>query len=175
MTTHDPHLLTLRTLAAPLLESPHPLGRLNELTLSAQGAAVCGHILVDLLEEHDLAIGDYNLVIAPEGDAALAAAMIHAAGGRGLDLDAALFLPAQSPASAITNSDGQPRFSGSPLAGRKAVLLANSALADGEEILAAASECGTEIVGCASLLPDEAARAFAAAAGIAYCSPALGG
>ena len=164
MTTHDPHLLTLRGLAAPLLESPNPLARLNELTLSAQGAAVCGHILIDLLEEHDLAIGDYDLVIAPAGDAALAAAMIHAAGGRGLDLDA----------SEVSNSDGQPRFSGSPLAGHKSVLLANSALADGEEILAAASEYGTEIVGCASLLPDEAARTFAASAGIAYCSPALG-
>lgn len=173
MTTHDPHLLTLRALAAPLLESPNPLGRLNELTLSAQGAAVCGHILIDLLEEHDLAIGDYDLVIAPAGDAALAAAMIHAAGGRGLDLDAALFLPTQGSASEVSNSDGQPRFSGSPLAGRKAILLANSALADGEEIRAAASEFGTEIVGCASLLPDEATRAFAASAGIAYCSPAL--
>ena len=173
MTTHDPHLLTLRALAAPLLESPNPLGRLNELTLSAQGAAVCGHILIDLLEEHDLAIGDYDLVIAPAGDAALAAAMIHAAGGRGLDLDAALFLPTQGSASEVSNSDGQPRFSGSPLAGRKAILLANSALADGEEIRAAASEYGTEIVGCTSLLPDEAARAFAASAGIAYCSPAL--
>ena len=174
MTTHDPHLLTLRALAAPLLESPNPLGRLNELTLSAQGAAVCGHILIDLLEEHDLAIGDYDLVIAPAGDAALAAAMIHAAGGRGLDLDAALFLPTQGSASEVSNSDGQPRFSGSPLAGRKAILLANSALADGEEIRAAASECGTEIVGCTSLLPDEAARTFAASAGIVYCSPALG-
>ena len=173
MTTHDPHLLTLRALAAPLLESPNPLGRLNELTLSAQGAAVCGHILIDLLEEHDLAIGDYDLVIAPAGDAALAAAMIHAAGGRGLDLDAALFLPTQGSASEVSNSDGQPRFSGSPLTGRKAILLANSALADGEEIRAAASEYGTEIVGCTSLLPDEAARAFAASAGIAYCSPAL--
>ena len=173
MTTHDPHLLALRTLAAPLLESPNPLGRLNELTLSAQGAAVCGHILIDLLEEHDLAIGDYDLVIAPAGDAALAAAMIHAAGGRGLDLDAALFLPTQGSASEVSNSDGQPRFSGSPLAGRKAILLANSALADGEEIRASASECGTEIVGCASLLPDEATRAFAASAGIACCSPAL--
>lgn len=174
MTTHDPHLLTLRALAAPLLESPNPLSRLNELTLSAQGAAVCGHILIDLLEEHDLAIGDYDLVIAPAGDAALAAAMIHAAGGRGLDLDAALFLPAQGSASEVSSSDGQPRFSGSPLAGHKAVLLANSALANGEEIRAAASEYGTEMVGCASLLPDEAARAFAASAGIAYCSPALG-
>lgn len=173
MTTHDPHLLTLRALAAPLLESPNPLGRLNELTLSAQGAAVCGHILIDLLEEHDLAIGDYDLVIAPEGDAALAAAMIHAAGGRGLDLDATLFLPAHASASEVSNSEGQPRFSGSPLAGRKAILLANSALADGEDILAAATECGAEIVGCASLLPDEAARDFAASAGIAYCSPAL--
>jgi|GEM_PF-358318 orotate phosphoribosyltransferase len=173
-TQHDPHLLTLRGLAAPLLESPNPLARLNELTLSAQGAAVCGHILIDLLEEHDLAIGDYDLVIAPEGDAALAAAMIHAAGGRGLDLDAALFLPAQGSASEMSNSEGNPRFSGSPLAGRTAVLLANSALADGEDILAAATECGAQIVGCASLLPDEAARAFAAAAGIVYCSPALG-
>ena len=169
MTTHDPHLLTLRGLAAPLLESPNPLARLNELTLSAQGAAVCGHILIDLLEEHDLAIGDYDLVIAPEGDAALAAAMIHAAGGRGLDLDAVLFLPAQGPASAINTAEGERRFSG-----RTAVLLANSALADGEDILAAATECGAQIVGCASLLPDEAARAFAASAGIAYCSPALG-
>lgn len=174
MTTHDPHLLTLRGLAALLLESPNPLARLNELTLSAQGAAVCGHILIDLLEEHDLAIGDYDLVIAPEGDAALAAAMIHAAGGRGLDLDATLFLPAQGPASAINNAEGERRFSGSPLSGRKAVLLANSTLANGEEILAAATECGAQIVGCASLLPDEAARAFADSAGIAYCSPALG-
>jgi len=150
MTTHDPHLLTLRRLAAPLLESPNPLTRLNELTLSAQGAAVCGHILIDLLEEHDLAIGDYDLVIAPEGDAALAAAMIHAAGGRGLDLDAALFLPARGSASEMSSSEGQPRFSGSSLAGHKAVLLANSALANGEDILAAATECGAQIVGCAS-------------------------
>ena len=174
MTTHDPHLLTLRGLAAPLLEAPNPLARLNELTLSAQGAAVCGHILIDLLEAHDLAIGDYDLVIAPEGDAALAAAMIHAAGGRGLDLDAVLFLPAQGPASAINNAADERCFSGSPLSGRKAVLLANSALADGEDILAAVTECEAQIVGCASLLPDEAARAFADSAGIAYCSPALG-
>ena len=100
--------------------------------------------------------------------------MIHAAGGRGLDLDAALFLPAQGSASEMSNSEGNPRFSGSPLSGRKAVLLANSALADGEDILAAVTECEAQIVGCASLLPDEAARAFADSAGIAYCSPALG-
>ena len=90
MITHDPQLLALRALTAPLLGTEEPLAHLNEISLSARGAAVCGHVLIDLLEENDLAIGDYEVVIAPEGDGALAAAMIHAAGGRGLDLDAAL-------------------------------------------------------------------------------------
>ena len=92
MITHDPQLLALRALSAPILDTEEPLAHLNKISLSAQGAAVCGHVLIDLLEENDLAIGDYEVVIAPEGDGALAAAMIHAAGGRGLDLDAALLL-----------------------------------------------------------------------------------
>ena len=99
MITHDPQLLALRSLTAPILDTEEPLTHLNEISLSAQGAAVCGHILIDLLEENDLAIGDYEVVIAPEGDGALAAAMIHAAGGRGLDLDAALLRPTQATAS----------------------------------------------------------------------------
>ena len=99
MITHDPQLLALRALTAPLLDTEEPLTHLNEISLSSQGAAVCGHVLIDLLEENDLAIGDYEVVIAPEGDGALAAAMIHAAGGRGLDLDAALLRPTQATAS----------------------------------------------------------------------------
>ena len=61
MITHDPQLLALRTLTAPLLDTEEALTRLNEISLSAQGAAVCGHVLIDLLEENDLAIGDYEI------------------------------------------------------------------------------------------------------------------
>ena len=110
MVTHDPQLLALRSLTAPILDTEEPLAHLNEISLSAQGAAVCGHVLIDLLEENDLAIGDYEVVIAPEGDGALAAAMIHAAGGRGLDLDAALLRPAQATASDAS-------FTGAPIHG----------------------------------------------------------
>lgn len=174
MTTHDPHLLALRSLAAPLLERDNPLVHLSELTLSAQGAAVCGHILIDLLEEHDLAIGDYELVIAPAEDAALAAAMIHAAGGRGLDLDAAVFRPCAESASQCGDAQGTEVFCGAPVRGRTAVLLANTALASVDEMTRAIQACGTTIVGIASLLPDEAAKVFAATQGFAYCVPSLG-
>ena len=166
MTTHDPQLLALRRLTAPILDTEEPLAHLNEISLSAQGAAVCGHVLIDLLEENDLAIGDYEVVIAPEGDGALAAAMIHAAGGRGLDLDAALLRPAQA-----TASDAP--FNGAPIHGRPAILLANSALVDTGVLHEAVEGAGATVVGVVSLLPDPSTRDFASKAGLTYCVPSL--
>ena len=161
MITHDPQLLALRTLTAPILDTEEPLTHLNEISLSAQGAAVCGHVLIDLLEENDLAIGDYEVVIAPEGDGALAAAMIHAAGGRGLDLDAALLRPTQATASNTS-------FTGAPIQGRPAVLLVNtSALHEAVE------GAGAAVVGVVSLLPDPSTQDFAGKAGLTYCTPSL--
>ena len=166
MITHDPQLLALRSLTAPLLDTEEPLVHLNEISLSAQGAAVCGHVLIDLLEENDLAIGDYEVVIAPEGDGALAAAMIHAAGGRGLDLDATLLRPTQATASDAS-------FTGAPIHGRPAVLLANSSLADTGALREAVEAAGATVVGIVSLLPDPLTRDFAGKAGLTYCAPAL--
>ena len=166
MITHDPQLLALRTLTAPLLDTEEALTRLNEISLSAQGAAVCGHVLIDLLEENDLAIGDYEVVIAPEGDGALAAAMIHAAGGRGLDLDAALLRPAQATASDTS-------FTGAPIQGRPAVLLANSSLVNTSALHEAVEGAGATVVGVVSLLPDPPTRDFAGKAGLTYCTPSL--
>lgn len=166
MITHDPQLLALRTLTAPLLDTEEALTRLNEISLSAQGAAVCGHILIDLLEENDLAIGDYEVVIAPEGDGALAAAMIHAAGGRGLDLDAALLRPTQATASDTS-------FTGAPIQGRPAVLLANSSLVDTNALHEGVEDAGATVVGVVSLLPDPSTRDFAGKAGLTYCTPSL--
>ena len=166
MVTHDPQLLALRSLTAPLLDTEEPLVHLNEISLSAQGAAVCGHVLIDLLEENDLAIGDYEVVIAPEGDGALAAAMIHAAGGRGLDLDATLLRPTQATASDTS-------FTGAPIHGRPAVLLANSSLADTGALREAVEAAGATVVGIVSLLPDPLTRDFAGKAGLTYCAPSL--
>ena len=166
MITHDPQLLALRTLTAPILDTEEPLTHLNEISLSAQGAAVCGHVLIDLLEENDLAIGDYEVVIAPEGDGALAAAMIHAAGGRGLDLDAALLRPAQATASDTP-------FNGAPIHGRPAVLLTNSSLVDTAVLHEAVKGAGATVVGVVSLLPDPSTRDFASEAGLTYCVPSL--
>lgn len=166
MITHDPQLLALRRLTAPLLDAEEALTRLNEISLSAQGAAVCGHVLIDLLEENDLAIGDYEVVIAPEGDGALAAAMIHAAGGRGLDLDAALLRPTQATASDTS-------FTGAPIQGRPAVLLANSSLVDTSALHEAVEGAGATVVGVVSLLPDPSTRDFAGKAGLTYCTPSL--
>ena len=166
MITHDPQLLALRTLTAPILDTEEALTRLNEISLSAQGAAVCGHVLIDLLEENDLAIGDYEVVIAPEGDGALAAAMIHAAGGRGLDLDAALLRPTRATASDTS-------FTGAPIQGRPAVLLANSSLVDTSALHEAAEGAGAAVVGVVSLLPDPSTRDFAGKAGLTYCTPSL--
>ena len=166
MITHDPQLLALRSLTAPILDTEEPLTHLNEISLSAQGAAVCGHVLIDLLEENDLAIGDYEVVIAPEGDGALAAAMIHAAGGRGLDLDAALLRPTQATASDAS-------FTGAPIHGRPAVLLANSSLVDTGALREAVEAAGATVVGVISLLPDPSTRDFASKAGLAYCAPSL--
>ena len=166
MITHDPQLLALRRLTAPILNTEEPLTHLNEISLSAQGAAVCGHVLIDLLEENDLAIGDYEVVIAPEGDGALAAAMIHAAGGRGLDLDAALLRPAQTAASDTP-------FNGAPIHGRPAVLLANSSLVDTGVLHEAVEGAGATVVGVVSLLPDPLTRDFAGKAGLTYCAPSL--
>lgn len=166
MITHDPQLLALRTLTAPILDTEDPLSHLNEISLSAQGAAVCGHVLIDLLEENNLAIGDYEVVIAPEGDGALAAAMIHAAGGRGLDLDAALLRPRQAKASDAP-------FNGAPIHGRPAVLLANSSLVDTGALHEAVEGAGATVVGIVSLLPDPSTREFASEAGLTYCAPSL--
>lgn len=166
MVTHDPQLLALRALTAPLLDTEEPLAHLNEISLSAQGAAVCGHVLIDLLEENDLAIGDYEVVIAPEGDGALAAAMVHAAGGRGLDLDAALLRPTQATASDAS-------FTGAPIQGRPAVLLANSSLVNTSALHEAVEGAGATVVGVVSLLPDPLTRDFAGKAGLAYCVPSL--
>lgn len=166
MITHDPQLLALRTLTAPLLDTEEALTRLNEISLSAQSAAVCGHVLIDLLEENDLAIGDYEVVIAPEGDGALAAAMIHAAGGRGLDLDAALLRPTQAMASDTS-------FTGAPIQGRPAVLLANSSLVNTSALHEAVEGAGATVVGVVSLLPDPSTRDFAGKAGLTYCTPSL--
>ena len=166
MVTHDPQLLALRSLTAPILDTEEPLAHLNEISLSAQGAAVCGHVLIDLLEENDLAIGDYEVVIAPEGDGALAAAMIHAAGGRGLDLDAALLRPTQATASDAS-------FTGAPIQGRPAVLLANSSLVNTSALHEAVEGAGATVVGIVSLLPDPLTRDFAGKAGLTFCAPSL--
>ena len=166
MITHDPQLLALRALSAPILDTEEPLAHLNKISLSAQGEAVCGHVLIDLLEENDLAIGDYEVVIAPEGDGALAAAMIHAAGGRGLDLDAALLRPTQATAADAS-------FTGAPIHGRPAVLLANSSLADTGALREAVGAAGATVVGIVSLLPDPLTRDFAGKAGLTYCAPSL--
>lgn len=165
MITHDPQLLALRALTAPILNTEEPLAHLNEISLSARGAAVCGHVLIDLLEENDLAIGDYEVVIAPEGDGALAAAMIHAAGGRGLDLDAALLRPTQAASDAP--------FTGAPIHGRPAVLVANSSLVDTGALHEAVEAAGATVVGIVSLLPDPSTRDFAGKAGLTYCAPSL--
>ena len=146
MVTHDPQLLALRSLTAPLLDTEEPLAHLNEISLSAQGA--------------------YEVVIAPEGDGALAAAMIHAAGGRGLDLDAALLRPTQATASDAS-------FTGAPIYGRPSVLLANSSLVDTGALCEAVEAAGATVVGIVSLLPDPSTRDFAGKAGLTYCAPSL--
>ena len=92
--------------------------------------------------------------------------MIHAAGGRGLDLDAALLRPTQATASDAS-------FTGAPIYGRPAVLLANSSLVDTGALCEAVEAAGATVVGVVSLLPDPSTQDFARESGLTYCAPSL--
>lgn len=157
---NDPHMARLTDIVARFDE---PAAHLADIALTCDGAPTIGHVLVDALEESGFAVGDYEVIAVPLMDSPVAAAMIHAAGGRGLDLDAcALRTDICFP--------GSHALVGAPVSGRPTVLLANEATAPSADLVALMRESGAQIIAVASLFEDSAVAACAQGEGLPYFS-----
>lgn len=103
-------------------------GDFEAVAYNHAGAAVIGHVLLDLLEENGFASDDYDLVGGRVDKASpLAFSLVHAANARGLDVDAFALFPRSWPASeksACPTNEPDFRLAGaSDLAGKRVVLL----------------------------------------------------
>lgn len=103
-------------------------GNFEAVAYNHVGAALIGHVLLDLLEENGFAADDYDLVGGRIDKAGpLAFSLVHAANSRGLDVDAFALLPCAWPAgkkSICSANEEDFRFMGtSDLAGKRLVLL----------------------------------------------------
>jgi hypothetical protein len=78
----------LRTLVAADIAG-RPFSELSSVGFDHAGSMLAGHLLLDTLEDHGFAVGDFDAVGALTAAAApFACAMLSAAGSRGQDLDA---------------------------------------------------------------------------------------
>ena len=134
---------------------------LRRLTLHHAGAPLVGQVMLDLLDDWDFdAVGGLTLGADP-----VAAAMLHAAAGRGRALDAFV----------VRKSDKahglQRRIEGPDVAGRRVVAVEDTSTTGGSVLTAveALREAGAEVVGVAVIV-DRGAEKAVRAAGLSYRS-----
>ena len=138
---------------------------LRRATLHHEAAVLVGKVMLDLLEENDLApsaVGGLTMGADP-----VATAMLHQASGRGMNLDA--FVVRKE-----AKKHGMARqVEGPDISGRKVVILEDTSTTGGSPLTAAkaAEEAGAEVLGIATVVDrDTGARAAIESAGYAYYS-----
>lgn len=119
---------------------------LRRVTLHHQGAPLVGHVMLDLLEESGFGPGEIDAVGGlTMGADPVAAAILHAAASRGLDVDA--FVVRKE-----AKSHGlQRRIEGPDIASRRVVVVEDTSTTGGSPITAieAAREAGAEVLAAA--------------------------
>jgi orotate phosphoribosyltransferase len=138
---------------------------LRRATLHHKAAVLVGKVMLDLLEENDLApsaVGGLTMGADP-----VATAMLHQASSRGMNLDA--FVVRKE-----AKKHGMARqVEGPAISGRKVVILEDTSTTGGSPLTAAkaAEEAGAEVLGIATVVDrDTGARAAIESAGYAYYS-----
>jgi orotate phosphoribosyltransferase len=138
---------------------------LRRATLHHKAAVLVGKVMLDLLEENDLApsaVGGLTMGADP-----VATAMLHQASSRGMNLDA--FVVRKE-----AKKHGMARqVEGPDISGRKVVILEDTSTTGGSPLTAAkaAEEAGAEVLGIATVVDrDTGARAAIESAGYAYYS-----
>jgi orotate phosphoribosyltransferase len=138
---------------------------LRRATLHHEAAVLVGKVMLDLLEENDLApsaVGGLTMGADP-----VATAMLHQASSRGKNLDA--FVVRKE-----AKKHGMARqVEGPDISGRKVVILEDTSTTGGSPLTAAkaAEEAGAEVLGIATVVDrDTGARAAIESAGYAYYS-----
>jgi len=134
---------------------------LRRITLDADAAPLVGRVMLDLTDgwEYD-AVGGLTLGADP-----VAAAMLHAAAGRGRRLDAFVVRKAEK-AHGL-----QRRIEGPDVAGRKVLAVEDTSTTGGSVLTAveALREAGAEVVGVAVIVDrDTGARERVEAEGLSY-------
>ena len=119
---------------------------LRRATLHHEAAPLIGHVMLDLLEESGFAPDDFDAVGGlTMGADPVAAAIMHAAASRGLDIDAFVVRK-----SAKTHGM-QRQIEGPAIEGRRVVVVEDTSTTGGSPITAieAVREAGAEVVACA--------------------------
>ena len=138
---------------------------LRRATLHHEAAVLVGKVMLDLLEENDLApsaVGGLTMGADP-----VATAMLHQASSRGKNLDA--FVVRKE----ATKHGMARQVEGPDISGRKVVILEDTSTTGGSPLTAAkaAEEAGAEVLGIATVVDrDTGARAAIESAGYAYYS-----
>jgi len=141
---------------------------LRRVTLHHEAAPLIGHLLLDLLEEEGFGPGDIDAVGGLTlGADPVAAALLHAAASRGLDLDA-FVVRKEAKAHGL-----QRRIEGPDVAGRRVVAVEDTSTTGGSVLAAveALREAGADVVAVAVIV-DRAtgAREAIEAVGLPYFS-----
>ncbi|CAM2920942.1 orotate phosphoribosyltransferase [Actinomyces slackii] len=177
MSTNDSHVSRLAELVAELavvrgtvtlasgLTSDFYVD-MRRATLHHEAAPLIGHVMLDMLEEAGLGIDEVDAVGGlTMGADPVAAAMLHAAASRGLDLDAFVVR------KAAKDHGMKRRIEGPEVAGRRVVVLEDTSTTGGSplEAVEALREAGAEVLAVAVVV-DRAtgARERIEAEGLAY-------
>lgn len=132
---------------------------LRRVTLDAQAAPLVGQVMLDLTEEWDFdAVGGLTLGADP-----IAAAMLHAAAGRGRHLDAFVVRKSEK------THGLQRRIEGPNVSGRRVLAVEDTSTTGGSVLTAveALTEAGAEVVGVAVIV-DRGAAAKVERTGLEY-------
>jgi orotate phosphoribosyltransferase len=135
---------------------------MRRLTLQHEAAPLIGHLMLDMLEEAGMGVGEIDAVGGPTmGADPVVCAIQHAAASRGLDLDA--FLVRKE-----AKGHGMKRqVEGPDITGRRVVVVEDTTTTGASPMLAveAARAVGAEVVGVATILDrqTEATEVFARA------------
>lgn len=119
---------------------------MRRATLHHEAAPLIGHVMLDLLEESGFAPGDYDAVGGlTMGADPVAAAMLHAAASRGLDVDAFVVR------KAAKDHGMKRRIEGPDVVGKNVVVLEDTSTTGGSPLEAARAltEAGAQVVAVA--------------------------
>ena len=144
---------------------------MRRVTLHHAAAPLVGHVMLDLLEEAGLGAGETDAVGGlTMGADPVAAAVLHAAASRGLDIDAVV-VRKEAKAHGL-----QRRVEGPDVSGRRVVAVEDTSTTGGSLLTAieALREAGAQVLGAAVVVDrDTGARQRIEQAGVPYLA-ALG-